>query len=164
MDTEGKQLLGKIHQGVSHGASLLHLLGLAVGILDPFQPLHLVTQQQLICALQEALQGHLLHTLLTLPKHAVLPASGWDAGLMLQTLQQVVYVAIVQVHTHIVEHLVLEEDHVRSQGGELGHAHNVFWVLHLVQSDCHHQVPALLSYLDAFMDHCILVAKVPSKT
>ncbi len=37
-------------------------------------------------------------------------------------------------HTHHRGYLVLEEGHVRSEGGELGQAHRVFWVHLLVQS------------------------------
>ena len=51
VDLEVRQPLGQRCQAISHRDSLLHLLGLALVIPDPFQPLDVITKQYLICAL-----------------------------------------------------------------------------------------------------------------
>ena len=51
VDLEARQSLGQRCQAIGYRAGLLHLLGLALVIPNPFQPLDSVTQQHLICAL-----------------------------------------------------------------------------------------------------------------
>ena len=61
---------------------------------------------------------------------------------------------------HIVEHLVLKEDYVRSGGGELGQG-GLKCLLDtppgVSLTNFHHQIPVLPSNLDAVTDYCDIV-------
>ena len=141
---------GRGTSGYPHCAGLLHLLDLALGIPDPFLPLDLVIQQHLICAIQ----GH-LHTLLTLPKHAILTArsqltccrsSLWVAGMQGSCFRPSSSWSTLAWYrcTHTLWGILSLKRTMSGcrAPGELGQAHSVFWLLLLVQSvsltDCHH--------------------------